>query len=109
MTPKQAAHRDSLIQRVKCILVELEELEDEVRSARAEQPPAWTEFDEVRNMDALNVARYVLKDMVDRRLLQVGRWDQIFKKGAKWDDIKRKISIEDHGAVTRHRILEEGK
>ncbi len=92
MTKKELEElRDGLIVRVKKFLVEVEEIGDEIKSAHAEDPKAWTDFDCNRNVMALRTVEHQLQDMVDRLLLQVGRWDEIMKPGAKWDDIKKTI------------------
>lgn len=92
MTKNEAdALRDALIKRVTKFLVEVEEIGDEIRTAHAEDPKRWTEFDERRNTMALRTVEHQLMDMTDRLLLQVGRWDEIMKPGAKWDEIKARI------------------
>jgi hypothetical protein len=101
MTPEQAEHRDDLIRRVKKFLVEVEDIEDEITSAREEDPKAWTEFDEKRNVSALRTVKHMLVDMVERLLPQVGRWEEILKPGETWENVRRRLSIEDHGAVSR--------
>lgn len=92
MTKNEAdTMRDALIKRVTKFLVEVEEIEDEIKSAHAEDPERWTEFDVRRNVMALRTSGLQLVDMVERLLPQVGRWDEINAPGAKWDEIKARI------------------
>ncbi len=102
MTKKELeALRDGLLVRVKKFLVEVEEIGDEIESAHAEDPKQWTEFDEKRNSAALRTVKYLLVDMVERLLPQVGRWDEILKPGVTWEEVRRRLSIEDNTAISK--------
>ncbi len=91
MTPEQEAHRDGLIKRVKHFLVLTEDMTDEINAAAAEDPKAWTEFDRNRNVMALKTCQHMLEDMVERLLLQVGRWEEINQPGVTWEQVKARI------------------
>lgn len=90
--PARNAERDALIKRVSKFLVEVEELDDEIKALRADHPDYWTPFDLKRNCMALLGIQHYLLDMRERLLLQVGRWPEIYKPGAKWDEIKARIA-----------------